>query len=109
RTVRLKLPHPGPEREPYRRIEAGRGLVEHEELGMVHERERHGEPAPEAARERLHRDAGMRAQLEEVEELLDALREHGLAQQGVATEAPQVVDRRDGVDEHVFLERDTDA
>ena len=51
----------------------------------------------------------MRAELEEVEQLLDALREDGLAQQMVAAEDTQVVDRRDRVDEHVLLERDADA
>ena len=109
RALPLQLAHPRPEREPHRRIEAGRGLVEHEELGLVHERQRDGQPAPEAAGEHLHRHPGVRAQLEEVEQLLDALREDGLAQQMVAAEDTQVVDRRDRVDEHVLLERDADA
>ena len=50
------------------RIEAGRRLVEEDELGLVHEREREREPLPLAARQRVERRVGLVGQREALEQ-----------------------------------------
>ena len=56
-----------------------------------------------------HRHVGVRAQLEEVDQLVDAARQLRLAQQVVAAEDAQVVDRRQRLDQHVLLQRHAEA
>jgi hypothetical protein len=86
--------------------EARGGLVEHQELGTVDERERDGEPALEAAREVAHRDVRVGAERQEVDQLLDARLELRPVEQVVAAEDAQVLDRRERQHQRVLLERD---
>src|SRR5262249_48079959 len=91
------------------RVEAGGRLVEDQELRAVHEREGDGEPALEAARERAYRQPSVGAQLEEIEQLLDAALELRVWDAVVAAEDAQGVDRRERLDQRVLLERHAEA
>src|SRR5919197_1510858 len=57
------------------RIEAGRRLVEQHHVGVVHERTSNGQAALHPARERLHPVVRALRELDELEELVGALRE----------------------------------
>ena len=58
-----------PQRPPGRGVEAGRRLVEEDELGVVHERQRDREPLPLAARQVLAPGVASLAELERVDQL----------------------------------------
>ena len=57
-----------------RRVEAGRRLVEEDELGVADERDAEVEPALLAARERLHPRVALLVQADEVDHLVDVAR-----------------------------------
>ena len=103
---RAQLADARPEPQTHRRVEARRGLVENQELGAVHQRLRDGEPPLEAAREGGHRQPGVGAQLEEVDQLFDALGPLRLPDQVIAREDAQVFGGGQLRDEDVFLKRD---
>ena len=56
------------------RVEAGRRLVEEDQLGIADEREREIEPTLLTARQRLHARAGLLGEPDEVEQLVDRTR-----------------------------------
>src|SRR5208337_4945496 len=96
-----------PEHEPYLRIEARRGLVEDQELGLVHQRERDGQASLHATGQQTHRRPCVRAEFEKRDQLRGTAPEFGLAKQVVTPEDAEVLEGGECLEKYVLLKRDT--
>ena len=93
---------------PCLRVEAGRGLVEQQDLGLIDQRARDREPPAHAAGERL--DLGIRLLLElrEGEQACDALADEVLRKPEVAAVDEEVLANGQLTVEAVILRNDAD-
>ncbi len=97
----LEAVEPVPQHVPGLRVQAGRGLVEEEDLGVVDERPRDGEPALHPARERLDAVVAALGELGEVEELVGAGAHLAAGEPEEAAVDPEVLLDREVLVEHV--------
>ena len=106
--VALEAVEPVPEHVPRLRVEAGRGLVEQQDLGLIDQRARDREPAAHAAGERL--DLGVRLVLElrEGEQAGDAIADDVLRKPEVAAVDEEVLANGQLAVEAVVLRNDAD-
>jgi hypothetical protein len=107
--LREQLPQTLPDEVPRLRVEAGRGLVEKDEIGIVDERARERQPPLHAARQRLDAGRGARAEARELEQGGNARADFGLAQSEVAAVHQQVLFHGEVGIKIVRLRHDADA
>ena len=91
------------------RVEAGGGLVEQQQLGLVDEGARHDEPPLHAARQRVDAVVATVAQLHERQQLVGALTNDRAGEVEVSPVDEEVVPNGQLGVEVVLLGRDTDA
>jgi hypothetical protein len=97
-----------PDAPPVREVEAGRGLVEEEDARAVHDAAHDVERAPLAARERADRTLPFVLQVEEIEQLVAALRDLRGGEPIEEAGEAQVLGHRERAVERRFLEHDAD-